>query len=111
MGDYMYDWQEPFKKWQRERERDPGPVPEDADLDTLRGLEAWLTHPANWRKTDLFIVGWEGLVPWLSQSHAWKLAPECNDRQGLLEVILYERRHRRLRGQRKDDEGHEPAEE
>lgn len=92
----LSDGREPFVEWQHSREKDPGPMPE-GDLDTIEGLRAWLSHPANWVKTDLFIVIWDGYVPQISYSHAYKLAPASKDGVGLLQVILADRRRRKTR--------------
>lgn len=102
------DWQAPYDQWARERERNPGPIPTEPDLDTLAGLREWLSHPANWKKTELFVVGWNGLTPWISSHHAWKLAPDSAHGQSLLEVILWDRRKRKSRPRPDDPEEAKP---
>lgn len=88
-------WRQPFERWATEREREPGPVP-DQHLDTLSGLARWLSHPSNWVRSDIFVVVWYGLVPKISRSYAWKLAPEAIERhgRGLLESIMWDRQRR-----------------
>ena len=97
------NWNEEYIAWQHMVEKSPTPLPPDIDLDTLSGLGQWLSHPSNWMNTDLYVIKWNGLIPSISRFHAWKLAPGCPERTGLLGVLLYERKYRRLRPNQKDD--------
>lgn len=98
--------QEPYREWQRQQENNSGPLLEP-ELDSLAGLGTWLSHPSNWKKTELFIVIWDGTVPSISSSHAWKMAPDCPDRVPLLQVILYERRCRKAKPKKEDGESND----
>lgn len=95
----QYPWQSEYREWQRRREADPGPLREGLDLDRIADLDEWLSHPASWVRTELFVIQWSGLVPYLSRAHAWKMAPGSGDRKAMLEVILCERGRRKMKAQ------------
>lgn len=85
--DILNDWQIPFRQWAEQRERNPGPIPQKNILNP-RELLDWLSHPSNWFDSHLYIVKYEGLTPKISKHHAWKLAPGCKDRYGLISVVF-----------------------
>lgn len=95
----LTSWQRPFEHWRDIQRLNPTPLPTEINLDTIEGIEKWLMHPSNWKDTDLYVIGWNGLVPWISANHAWRLAPDCHDRKSLILVVLIERRRRKFRSQ------------
>lgn len=101
MNDFLADWQKPFKKWQNDVEHSSSELPDCSNLETVSGMCKWLSHPKNWKKTELLIIGWNGLIPWISYNHAWKLAPGCSEGHDLIMAILSERSRRRTKP--KDD--------
>ena len=104
MSNDNQSWQEPYLQWQRERERNPGVLSPDLDLDTIAGCREWLSHPSNWMRTELFIIRFEGLLPKISSFHAWKLAPDCGEAKGMIEVVISERRNRRYKPKEDNNE-------
>lgn len=106
----MTDWMEPFEAWCDQQECEPKPLPEGLDLDTVEGMGTWLSYPANWVRSDLFVLKWDGMVPRLARNYAWNIAPGCPDRKTMIEVAIYERRRRRERSRKDDSPGQQEGE-
>lgn len=103
MEDFLTDWQLEFKRWQIETINKNVDILDNIDLETVSGIHQWLSHPSNWKNTDVFIIGWNGLYPWISERHAWKFAPNCKDGKELAEIVLYDRNKRRARHKKNDN--------
>jgi hypothetical protein len=70
--------------------QDPGPWPGlefGRNLDTVEKARRWLTHPKNWRKTQLFIIIWDGSIPYISERHGQKMIDEPWD-DSLTQVVV-----------------------
>ena len=63
-------------------------------LETLDDVRSWLGHPKNQRETSLFIVGWDGNIPFISLHAIRELS-----RDSFCSVVLREQRIRKTRPQ------------
>jgi hypothetical protein len=59
-------------------------------LSTIDEVRTWLAHPSNQRETQLFIIGWEGHVPYVSKNNVVDLS-----RDSFCRAVIYEQRQRR----------------
>ncbi len=103
--EWMREFVTPYILWQAARRKDPGPPPPEElgrNLDSLEDVSIWLSHPSNWFDGDLDIIKWNGVVPTISTSRAWQIAPGCYERDMMLRVVLQEQ-IRRKRGKANDE--------
>ncbi len=61
-------------------------------LESPADVRAWLGHPSNQKKTQLFIIGWNGHVPWIADHYVSQLA-----RDGFCGVVIREQKNRKHR--------------
>jgi hypothetical protein len=83
----------------------PGPKPPaslGSNLDTVEKARTWLTHPSNWFKSTLFIVKWDGYVPYINAKHARDLLANPSD-DFMLRVIMTHQKMLKDRGQPEDE--------
>lgn len=61
-------------------------------LETSEDVRKWLGHPSNWKKTQLFIIYWEGNVPKISETFVGELR-----RDSFCQVVVREQANRKRR--------------
>ena len=71
--------------------RDPPPIELGRDLKSIEDAHRWLSHPSNWIKSQLFIIKWDGVVPYIEESRGMELLREGFDKSILLSVISQQR--------------------
>lgn len=57
------------------------------NLDTVEKAREWLTNPCSWRDGGLFILKWDGLVPYVSKEHGKRLRIETWDNDIPITVV------------------------
>ena len=58
------------------------------NLNTIEDARKWLSHPSNWIKSQLFIIKWDGEVPYIEETRARKLE---EDDSVLLSVVRHQK--------------------
>jgi len=64
------------------------------NLYTLADARVWLTHPANWHSSHLYILRWDGPYVTVMREHGERLLRETWD-DGLPWVVVVEQERRR----------------
>lgn len=90
---------------------DPGPPPElslGRHLTSVEHARIWLTHPANWHDTELFVVKWNGHYVTVNHKRGQELIDRPHD-IGLLEVVVWQQKQIK-QGRKADPEQQLPQE-
>ena len=77
------------------------PLPESfaRNLDTIEKAREWLTNPNHWTDTEIVILTWVGLIPFVNRHHGERLLNEPWD-NGIPWVVVTEQKRRRSKKER-----------
>jgi hypothetical protein len=94
--DYM-DSDEPVVA---KKEPEPLPISFGRNLGTVERAREWLSNPHNWFESELFILRWDGIVPYISRRAAQGMIERTWD-DGLPWVAVWKQNE--LRSGKKED--------